>query len=306
MAGATGAVKLGILVPVWRDYEWIAPIAIERIDACWPSHPEIRFCGLSEARGLPVLPLEPGTDRSNWTQVLLGGVEKMRALGFGRIYLILEEHIPLGPCHEEHLNTTLPALMDALPASYISLMGWDNRRFPSRSPVLAKSRHQLKRLTGTNDPRFHLHPALWDLEILEHCCRLALQNQEKNGSAWHFEKASARPDAPLPPAAKNGCYQIRASALALQPPSPPRSALSAIDRFVFHKIMALYPLIPSRRVGRRFLRHVPFDDVFCNGPYPMFYSGIMAKGGLNRFFVNYLRRNNPALMSRILDAMPHA
>ncbi len=296
--------KTGILVPVWRDYEWIAPIALERIDTCWPSHPEIRFCGLSETKGLPAFPLDPGTDTTNWTQVLLGGVEKMRALGFGRVYLILEEHIPLGPCHEEHLNTTLPALMDTLPASYISLMGWDNRRFPSRSPVLGKERFQLKHLTRPNDCRFHLHPALWDLEILEQCCRIALQNQEKNGSAWHFEKACARAGAPLPPAAKSGCYQIRASGMALHPPTPAQIVQSAIDRFVFHKIMALYPLIPSRRVGRVFLRHVPFDDVFCNGPYPMFYSGIMAKGGVNRFFVNFLRRNNPGLLGRILTAMP--
>lgn len=296
--------KLGVLVPVWRNYEWIAPILLERIDACWPSHPEIQFCGLAEAKGLPAFPLEPGTDRSNWTQVLLGGVEKMRAMGFGRIYLILEEHIPLAPCHEEHLNSTLPALMDALPASYISLMGWDNRRFPSRSPILNTPPHQLKHLTGANDPRFHLHPALWDLEILEHCCRIALINQEKNGSAWHFEKACSRADAPLPPPAKNGCYQIRASGLALQPPPPARDALAAIDRHIFHKVMALYPVIPNRQVADALLRNVPFDDVFCNGPYPMFYSGIMAKGGLNRYFVNYLRRNNPDLMDRILASMP--
>ncbi len=295
--------KTGILVPVWKDYAWIAPITLETLDAWWPSHPEIRFCGLADPKGLPAFPLESGIDRSNWTQVLLGGVVNMRASGFGRVYLILEEHIPLGRCHEEHLNFTLPALMDALPASYISLMGWDNRRFTSRSPVLGKSRHHLKHLTGANDPCFHLHPALWDLETLELCCRVALQNRDKNGSAWHFEKACARSDAPLPQAA-NECYQIRASSMALRPPTPARSALAAIDRFVFHKIMALYPWIPGSRAGRVFLRNVPFDDVFCNGPYPMFFSGIMAKGGLNRFFMNHLRRSNPVLMDRILDAMP--
>ncbi|MBE2205395.1 MAG: hypothetical protein IAE94_13770 [Chthoniobacterales bacterium] len=296
--------KLGILVPVWRDYEWMAPILLEGIRVQWPSHPEIRFCGLADTSALPAFPLESTTDRSNWTQVLLGGVKKMKAEGFGRVYLILEEHLPLAPCHEEHLNTTLPALMESLPASYISLMGWDNRRYTSRSPVVGH--HQLKHLTGVHDPRFHLHPALWDLETLEICCRIALRNPEKNGSAWHFEKACARPDADLPQGTREGCYQIRASQMALRPRTPLREVWAALDRLVFHKLMALYPLIPARRVGRLFLRHVPFDDVFCNGPYPMFYSGIMAKGGLNKYFMNHLRRNNPILRDRILDAMPES
>lgn len=296
--------NLGILVPVWRDYQWIAPILHETLDRWWPSHPGMWFCGLSDPLGLPAFPLEPGTDRSNWTQVLLGGVRNMRALGIEKAYLILEEHIPLGPCHEEHLNRTLPALMDELSASYLSLMGWDNRRYSSRSPVLDPARYQLKHLTGEIDSRFHLHPALWDLEVLETCCRLALRDSAANGSAWHFEKACSRSEAALSVAAKSGCYQIRASRLAWQRPSRTAEILAPVERFVFHKLMALYPWIKNPRAARAFLRCVPFDDVFCNGPYPMFYSGIMAKGGMNRFFVRHLRRNHPDLLDRILAARP--
>lgn len=298
--------KTGILVPVWRDYTWVAPITLETLRSRWAAHPEIWFCGLTEdeAGTLPVLPLAPGLDRSNWTQVLIGGVEQMRSRGFDLIYLILEEHLPVAPCHAGHLNTTLPALMESLPAAYISLMGWDNRRFSSRSALLDKSQHQLKNLVGPHDPRFHLHPALWRADILEACCRLALEDRNKNGSAWHFEKACARPGNPLPESATTACYQIRASQLAMAKPSALQNIISAAERFIFHKLMALYPLIPSRRAGAAFLRQVPFDDVFCNGPYPMFYSGIMAKGQLNRFFVNFLHRKDPALMNQLLKAMP--
>ncbi len=292
--------KLGILIPVWRDYQWIAPIMLEALGRCWPSHPEVRFCGLEVPGNLPAIPLT--ADRSNWSQMLLEGVQNMRSLGFDRVYLILEEHIPLGPCQEKHLNVTLPALMDSLPASYISLMGWDNRRFTSRSPVLGNSRYHLKHLTGPKDPRFHLHPALWDLEILEQCARLALENPEKNGSAWHFEKAAA--SAGFPEAVRDGCYQIRASAMANHPPTRRQRAANFLDRFFYHKLMALCPLIPDRRASEEFFRSIPFDDVFCDGPYPMFFSGIMAKGGLNKYFTKFVGRKNPALMNRILSAMP--
>lgn len=292
--------KLGILVPVWRDYQWIAPIMLEAIDRCWPSHPEVRFCGLEVPGKLPAFPL--AADRSNWSQVLLEGVQNMRRLGFDRVYLILEEHIPLGPCQEEHLNVTLPALMDSLPASYISLMGWDNRRFTSRSPILGNRRYQLQHLTGPKDPRFHLHPALWDLKVLEECARLALENPGKNGSAWHFEKVAAR--AGFPAAVRDGCYQIRASAMASRLPTRRQQAANFFDRFFYHKLMAICPLIPDRRLAEQFFRSIPFDDVFCDGPYPMFFSGIMAKGGLNKYFTKFVGRTRPALMNRILSAMP--
>ncbi len=300
--------KTGILVPVWRSYTWVAPFTMEALVKRWTNPPEIWFCGLLEAEAgfLPALPLAKNTDRSNWTQVLLDGVEQMRGLGFELIYLILEEHLPLSVCHEKHLNTTLPALMASLPASYISLMGWDNRRFPSRSPVLGAGSHQLKHLVGADDPRFHLHPALWRTDVLEACCRLALEDTDKNGSAWHFEKACARPGNSLPDSAKASCYQIRASRLALHEPSFLQAASSIVERYFFHKLMALYPLIPSPRLRAALLRHFPFDDVFCDGPYPMFYSGIMAKGRLNPFFGNFLLQKDPALMAQILKAMPRS
>ena len=292
--------KLGILVPVWRDYQWIAPLTMTELGRRWPSHPEVWFCGLEASCGLPALPLT--ADRSNWTQVLLEGVRHMRSLGFDRIYLILEEHLPLGPCHEEHLNATLPALMDSLPASYISLMGWDNRRFTSRSRVLGNDRHQLKHLTGPNDPRFHLHPALWESAALEQCAALAVEVPDKNGSAWHFEKSSAR--ATFPGAEQDRCYQIRASSLSAYRPAPGRRLAGFLDRVLYQKLMALCPLIPGRDASNRFFRSIPFDDVFCAGPYPMVFSGILAKGALNRFFAKHVGRSDPALMKRILSAMP--
>jgi hypothetical protein len=297
--------KICILVPVWRDYTWIAPITRKMIAEYWPSHPDLWFCGLNEqeGEGLPNIPLGSDADRSNWAGVLLQGVCGIREKGYDAVYLIAEEHIPLQRCHEEHLNQTIPRLFADLGASYISLMGWDNRRFTSKSPRLDKDRYWLQHLVAADDPRFHLHPALWSAETMEKCCLIALRDKGNNGSAWHFEKACGRDRGDLNEESK-GCYQICAASLASNPPSIGRGFLNGMERFSFHKLMALLPLLSDQKIKKRIWEFAGFDDVFCDGPYPLFFSGIMAKGGLNHFFVRFLKRKNPSLLAMILRGMP--
>jgi hypothetical protein len=225
-------------------------------------------------------------------------------MGFDAIYLIAEEHIPLADCHEEHLNKTIPTLMNSLSATYISLMGWDNRRYPSKSEVLGPELHYMRSLAPENEPRFHLHPALWRTSILEECCHLALKDPLKNGSAWHFEKACGNPANEMPHQTKAGCYQIHAGALSPRRKGVIARAVSAGERFLYHRLMALYPLIPAGVPASMYWELMRFDDVFCDGPYPMFFSGIMAKGRLNPFFMRYLQRYDPVLHREILDARP--
>lgn len=295
---------LCLLIPVWPSYQWLAPIMATQLERFWPGHPPIRFCGMSaEAAGsLPHYPRKAGLSKTNWSALLADGVEAARAEGFRLAYLLAEEHLPLAPCHERHLNETLPALMESMPAVYISLMGWDNRRYTSRSPVLGVAQHRFKHLIGHRDPRFHLHPALWRLDVLAACCELALRDPEKNGSAWHFEKINDLDDAPHPTDWKKQCYQICAAALRRDTPGALKLKAEAMERFAYHKLMAVYPLIPNRDLANRFARAVGFDDFLCDGPYPMFYSGVMAKGTVNAYFRRFVADRDPALLDRILTA----
>ncbi len=281
---------LCILVPVWHQYRRLAPLTFRLLEARWPEHPPVFFAGLTsaEAAGLPHVPVSDADRRANWSWMTGDGLRQVSEKGYSLVYLIAEEHVPLGACHAVHLNETLPRWMDELSASYISLMGWDNRRYPSRSPRLPAAHGGMMHLNGAGDPRFHLHPALWRAEVLAACCAAA--GGGKNGSAWHFEKMNDKLDAPLEENWKQGCYQIAAHRLSLRPPGPASRLGHSVERYVFNKLMALYPHIPGRRAADAYARAVGFDDFFCDGPYPMFYSGLMAKGAINPHCEKFLRR----------------
>lgn len=296
-------------MPVWEDYRWLAPIAADLLDRFWPAHPPLFLVGLTaaEAGTRAHFPIGEVAMRRNWAWMVRDGVRQARAAGFARAYLVAEEHIPLAPCHEAHLNQTLPRLMTAWNAVYFSLMGWDNRRFAYRAPLLGEDHHRMRHLTAPRSPRFHLHPALWRLDALERCADLALRDEAKNGSAWHFEKTADQPDADLPEAWKRGCYQIAASRLSTQPLTFARKWREGAERWFYHRLMALLPRLPAKTAAR-LAEWAGFDDVYCDGPYPLFFSGVLRKGRLNDYLVKRLRRSEDGqgLIARIESAAHEA
>jgi hypothetical protein len=213
-------------------------------------------------------------------------------MGYEQCYLIAEEHLPLAVCDKNHLEVTIPTQAAELGAKYVSLMGWDNKRYSFRSPVLPKKQFHWMHLTGMRDPRFHLHPAWWDLETLGKCCELALENPEANGSAWHFEKVCDQAGKRLP---SDGCYQICAGSMSSGQTSQwPR----VMARWFFNKLMAVVPLLPDGW-RRPYYNACGFDMVFCNGPYPMVFSGALAKGMLNPAVIKFKRLVGSDLFAKI-------
>lgn len=294
---------LCILVPVWADYAWLVPIAIELLDRHWPGHPPIYLLGLTsdQAGDAPHFPTSDPSRVRNWSWMVRDGVRQARENGYRLAYLIAEEHTPFAACHVGHLHRTLPAAMDSWGAAYISLMGWDNRRFALKNPILGSSHHRMMHLTAPRAPRFHLHPALWRLDVLERCCDIALEDNSKNGSAWHFEKTCDKANANLPDEWKAGCYQIAAHTLSLRAPARIEVLRIHTERWIFNRLMALIPHLPRKEWAEAYKRLLAFDDVFCHGPYPMIFSGILQKGRLNEYLVRRLRRDSEGrdLLSRL-------
>jgi len=285
---------LCILIPVAPRYSWLLLILLDYLKKYWPHHSPVIV-----AEALPEDTTAEG--RLCWTQMLQRGAIEARSQGFAMAYVILEEQLPVAKCHSVHLNQTLPSLLDSLPASHISLMGWDNRRHPSKSPVLGKEFFHLKHLAAERDPRYNLHPGLWKLDVLLKCCEEVLGNIGPEASAWQFERISARSTSPNLVRHISECFQVCAESMALKKMSWPRKTLSALERFFYMRMLGLMPLIRTQNLRKRVFQLLNFDRVFSNGPYPMVFSGVMAKGKLNPHFQSIVRRlpEGEELLSRI-------
>lgn len=296
---------LCILSPVHPAYGWLAPFLAELVDQYWPSHPEQIFCGPGPRRdlGREWVDAEQASPDRTWSEFVLEGVKTVRSRGFEAAYLIAEEHAPLAPCNSTCLEQTLPALLESLPARYIGLLGWDNRRTPNQTRPEPSVPHQMIRLDAARAARYSVHPALWDLATLQACLELALRENNGGATAWEFEKTCGRASADLPPGWMREGFQICGRELRLQRPSTLRTACERFERFFFLKLMALTP--PRGGLRKKYWDAIGFDDFFYDGPYPMFFSGLTAKGQVNAHLLRHLRRHpgfNPGLAKRLVDA----
>jgi len=292
-----------ILISVYHPYRWVARHTYTLIEKYWPSHPSLFFCGLTseEAGDLPHIPcLKPALPRV-WADFVCDAAQQLADRGFSKCYFLLEDHPPLAPCHAEHLEKTLPRLMDELGGAYIGLMGWDNRRFTTQAPILPENFYRLMHLNIPSAPRFHLHPSLFKMEALIACLELIKGAQP---TPWGFEKLCDKNDAALPEVFKDGCYQICGELMTIRPASPAKLAANRAERFFYHKLMTLYPILQKLGWGRKFWDALGFDDYYYDGPFPMFFSGVMAKGKLNPPFIRYVSQQKDASgdFQRLLDA----
>lgn len=294
--------RMCVLVPVYHPYRWVAPHMLRLLDEYWPDHPDVFFAGLApgEVEGLPLLPLADVQLPRPWAAFCLEAVTELLTRGYELCYFIGEDHVPLGTCHARHLRFTLPELMESLPASYIGMMGWDNRRFLPRGEVVSNSVPGLRHLTGLHAPRFHLHPCLFRLSVLREC--LECVSRQAQTTPWAFEKTCDKLDADLPERDKASCYQIEGEALALNPDTGWERQRRRAERFVYHRAMALAPWMQRMGLGMRYWDAWGFDNFFYNGPYPMFYSGVMSRGRLNPFFMKFVEKMKrpPAAMRELI------
>ncbi len=291
--------RLCMLVTVYHPYRWVAPLTHRLLNRFWPDHPPLYFCGLTaeEAGDLPHIPCSKPELPRVWADFALAAARQLQAEGYEACYFLLEDHPPLAPCHQNHLHRTLPELLNTQPASYIGLMGWDNRRFATRGGPLTGPR-RLMHLTAPNAPRFHLHPALFRMDALVACLENLAASDRPN--PWGFEKLNDKPDAALPEEFKRSCYQICGEEFSLQGLSPMQRTARQLERGFYHKAMNLFPLMERFGRGMAFWDTLGFDDFFYNGPFPMFYSGVMARGKVSPNFLRFLA-NRPDPVPEFLE-----
>lgn len=292
--------SLAILLSACDKYAPLAKLTASRLDQLWAAHPPIYFSGLSPG-ALDSGNLAPLTCvATDWMLVTRQACEYLLERGFKLCYLVLDDHPPFGPCHAVHLNETLPDLMMKLKAMSISLLGWGQGR-TVRGTVLGADRCRLECLPADYLWRFSLHPGLWDLRkltgLLQH---LIESTSPTDHTAWKFERVAGEAKSR---SENETCYKVHGLSLARHPFALPRA-------FALSGMRGAADLV--RVIRRRLLQNDGADELlfrgayhFYDGPYPMFWSGLMQKGKLNRDVISFLKwRREGEFIAQVLAAAP--
>lgn len=289
--------ELCILIPTFEKYRTVAAFTRSRLDRHWPDHPRVFFCGL-EGDSPDFLPLRE--DPANWMKLVRSAVDELLARGFDRCYLVLDDHPPLADCHAEHLNRTLPRFLDELSASFINLQGWGQYR-PQQGEDLGPRYFHLERPAREYLWKFALHPGLWRLLALREILDVLLRDPDpKEHTCWKFERRAGDQAFPLPSHLQGTAYRICGTAMTARPMAVVLTFFRRIELFALDVLRFFVRTLFGQGARDRFDARYLGLYHFYDGPYPMFWSGLMKKGRLNpdlMFFLKFHRRHE--LLSEI-------
>jgi hypothetical protein len=273
--------RICVLISTIEKYRVLAEFTERRIREYWAKVPEIRYCGLAEHPA----GLELRDDPRSWMGVTRSACDDLMGEGFEAAYVILDDHPPMDWCQARNLNRTLPKMMEELGAVSVSLsgVGQGRTRFGTRVEVEGFG---LDHCARDAEWKYTLHPTLWRLaDLREILDRLIAILPPERQTPWAFERVGGAPDVDLPERLKMGCYRIEGRSMAAKPCQ--------------RKLLALRLMTDVYRCGVRRLmgenaRAAVDGELmgvhhFYNGPYPLFWSGVLRKGRLNPDFMFYLK-----------------
>ncbi len=166
--------------------EHYCPLLAAQLDAMWPGHPPVYYA-LAAGRTARYERAIP-TPATTWTGVLLGGLAALRARGATRVFLLLEDHVPLWPCDVERIEETLEtAAREGLPCVFFPKFDWRPPGGGEGDPATAGGR-RLARLPRDYRCYNQCQPAIWDLgyyaSLLTEAVRRGIEDP------WAFERFS--------------------------------------------------------------------------------------------------------------------
>ena len=267
---------IAILISTFDRYEMLARWTAAQVERQWPQHPPVFYSGLT---GKDEKYLGYSGDSKDWMSVTLHAVQQLQQRGFTHIYLILDDHPPVGPCHEGSLNEVLPSLALKLNAAYIGLLGYGQHRGVD-GKILECKYSLLEQSSIHYRWKFSLHPGLWNLKALHTILlqRLKFYSGEER-TAWRFEQHYDEPSDPEIFSLMQSSYRICGSRF-LKKKGQMRSEIfyEMTERFV-----ADVMLFKAKITGGLFARDLAQKKTFWRyghylGPYPLFWSGVMQQG----------------------------
>lgn len=268
--------KIAILLSTCDAYEPVSRFTLDRLDTCWPDHPEVFICGLTQPALRPDACLPFTGNPRDWIGLTLQAVTALEARGIDWLYLILDDHAPFGPCHAQYLNHALPATAARLGAIQVNLMGWDQHQ-PQAGTVLGATDLHWQRNAPDFRWKFSLHPGFWHVPTLARIMQQLRASQPEAISARAFEGSMDRAARELDPDLCTRTYQVRGDGYAIgghwfERPLTRWLALQAIH------VARWSARLAGHRKLERLDRHLLSYFRYLNGPYPMFWSGLIQAG----------------------------
>jgi hypothetical protein len=278
--------SLAILLPTWDDYAPVARFTLKRLDACWPEHPEVFVCGVagSPAPFGNLLPL--AADPRDWVGIVLDAVRGLQERGVEWLYLILDDHPPFGPCNAYYLNPRLPENAAALGAIQVNLLGWDQYQ-PREGVVLGPDRLVWQRNSPSFRWKFSLHPGLWHVLALRRMLESLRSKSPDVRSARGFEGAMHGACLSLDPLLLERTYRVKGDGFTARSRWYESRNVRALTRWLIRPARLTARLGGPRGVAA-FDAALRTYHRYANGPYPMFWSGLVRGRRLHEEALRFL------------------
>jgi hypothetical protein len=276
-----------ILIPSHVGYRSLAIFTASQIDRCWKDHPPIFFCGLDQLKQKDGVSLLRHRDSVNWIGIALDAVREVRQRGFEVVYLILDDHPPMGLCRDDILNYVLPEILQRLGADNISLFGSGQGR-GIEGRVFRESSIGIERLPESYLWRYSLHPGLWSCKSLQDLLEL-LDSEiltDDSRSPWAFERVGGKRTAGESEKVLTQCYRL-ASPVPMA--SQVERTVGSLYRLFGGIARSVAGAIGGPKAWNRVSQQFDFVHHFFGGPYPILWRGVMEKGRLNPAFQSHGR-----------------
>ena len=278
---------IGILISTYERYEPLAHWTAQQIRERWSNHPEIFFSGINKEEDCF---LGYSGDPADWMGVTLEAVQKMRLRGFTQVYLILDDHPPVGTCHEDFLNDCLPSLAMQMNAVCIGLLGHGQHR-KADGVILGKEKRFLEQCPPRDRWNFSLHPGLWNLEALESLLRQRMSiYQGKERTAWNFERHRDDPHDPVVGTMMDRCFRVSGHRFLKKK----TSVFWQLQRSHLSRFVGDVMLYGAKKIGGSLRRDQLERKLLWLyghylGPYPLYWSGTMHKGKVHSGWERWLQ-----------------
>ncbi|KAB2891952.1 MAG: hypothetical protein F9K32_02150 [Desulfobulbaceae bacterium] len=276
-----------ILILTCDRYFPCANLTLMMLKKLWKQHPKIFICGLSGSISEEtVIPFT--VNEKDWIGIAHQAVSSLLAQGYKYCYLILDDHPPVAQCNEKYLNDVLPTLARKLNATVVSMVGWDQIRV-HKGMKLGKDDDYLLR----NDPSyrwiFNLHPAYWNIACLIEILEITMPLGISDRSARMFESHASSAETPMPEYLRRGSYRVCGDRYAATGKWFCNSLIRKSILIGLHCVRLVTKMIGREILLKQIDNKAKLYTDYLNGPYPMFWSGLMQNGKVHMNAVRFLR-----------------